>query len=142
MKRLTNALKTRNFWIEYISIYTSIFIVTVFVQVAMLKSDVSILLFCLVKSLITTIPNVIIIMYGRRMKVVQRNWFIETLIYTISSIPLLEIIIIYEYTQNLWLTIHMVEWYIIAYFVMGLVIKSYLRFANKVITKIFEGELF
>jgi len=143
MKKLTNALKTRNFWIEYISIFTSIFMVTIVIHVGILHSDTLLLLICLTKSLITTIPNVIAIMYGRTTKIVQRHWFVETLLYTIVSIPILEIIIFYQYNNyNLWLTIDMIKWYIIAYFMMGLIIKSYLRFANKVITKIFEGELF
>ncbi len=143
MKKINKALKTQKFWTEYISIYTSIFIVTFFVHIGILHSEKTLLLLCLTKSLITTIPNVIAVMYGRTIEIVQRHWFIETLLYTISSIPILELIIFYKYTNhNIWLSIDMLKWYIIAYFVMGLVIKSYLRFANKIITKIFEGEWF
>ena len=141
MKEITKTLQRQDFWIEYISIYTSIFIVTIFVQVAMLKSDVIILLFCLIKSLVTTIPNVTAIMYGRRKKVVQRHWFVETILYTVCSFPYAEITIIYIYIQDIGLIMYMSLWYIIAYFGMGLFIKSYLRLANKVITKIFEIKL-
>lgn len=143
MKKLTTAFKTQKFWTEYVSIYTSIFLVTIFVHVGILHSDILLLLICLIKSIVTTIPNVIAVMYGRTTEIVQRHWFIETLLYTFSSIPILETMIFYQYTNhNLWLTIGMIKWYIIAYFIMGLFIKSYLRFANKVITKIFERELF
>ena len=143
MRKLTTALKTQKFWTEYISIYTSIFMVTIFIHVGILHSDTLLLLICLIESIVTTIPNVIVVMYGRTTQIVKRHWFVETLLYTISSIPIIQIIIFYQYTDyNLWLTIDMLKWCIIAYFVMGLFIKSYLRFANMVITKIFERELF
>jgi|GEM_PF-2567782 len=124
-------LKTRDFWVEWFALYTSILIVTIVVQYIIIQVDIEILVFCLSKSLATTIINVIVIMLGRRTEFVQRHWFIETLLYTIASMPYAEITMIYVYTSDLSLFIEMVKWYATAYFVMGLGIKKYLRLTKR-----------
>lgn len=124
-------MKKKEFWIECITLYISILVATVFVQAVILKMEIGILAFCLTKSLFTTIINVLIIMLGRRVVFVQRNWFIETILYTIASIPYIEISTIYVYTGNFPLLIEMVKWYAIAYFIMGFGIKKYLRLSKE-----------
>ena len=128
-------VKKKEFWIECITLYTSILIVTLFVQAIILKVEPGILIFCLIKSLVTTFGNVIIIMLGRRIAFVQKHWFIETVLYTIASIPYIEISTIYVYTHNFPLSVEMTKWYAIAYFIMGLGIKKYLRLAKKIVTR-------
>lgn len=124
-------MRKKEFWIECITLYISILIATLFVQAFILKVETEILIFCLTKSLFTTIVNVLIIMLGRRVAFVQQHWFIETILYTIASIPYIEISTIYVYTGNFPLLIAMVKWYAIAYFVMGLGIKKYLRWSKE-----------
>lgn len=123
-------MRKREFWIECITLYLSILIATMFVQAAILQVDVEILAFCLIKSLITTIANVLIIMLGRQVRFVQQHWFVETILYTIASIPYIEISTIYVYTNDIALLVGMIQWYAIAYFVMGLGIKKYLRWSK------------
>jgi hypothetical protein len=123
-------MRKREFWIECITLYLSILIATMFVQAAILQVDTEILVFCLIKSLITTIANVLIIMLGRQVRFVQQHWFVETILYTIASIPYIEISTIYVYTNDIALLMGMIQWYAIAYFVMGLGIKKYLRWSK------------
>ncbi len=129
-------MKKKEFWIECITLYISILIATLFVQAFILKVETEILIFCLTKSLFTTIINVLIIMLGRRIKFVQKHWFIETIMYTIASMPYIEISTIYVYTGNFPLLMAMAKWYAIAYFVMGLGIKRYVRWTKEFFTKI------
>ncbi len=123
-------MRKREFWIECITLYLSILIATMFVQAAILQVDTEILVFCLIKSLITTIANVLIIMLGRQVRFAQQHWFVETILYTIASIPYIEISTIYVYTNDIALLMGMIQWYAIAYFVMGLGIKKYLRWSK------------
>lgn len=126
-------LQERDFWVEWFALYTSILIVTIVVQAIIIKVDREVLAFCLSKSLVTTIVNVMVIVIGRRTEFVKRHWFIETLLYTLASMPYAEITMIYVYTLNFPLFIEMVKWYAIAYFIMGLGIKKYLRLTKKIV---------
>lgn len=128
------AIRTKSFWREYISIYSSIVIVTLVVQSSILHVPVGILIFCLLKSMITTIPNVLTIIYGRNTKTIKKHWFRETILYTIASIPYIEITLIYQHTKDLQLMIHMIQWYLMAYFTMGLIIKDYLQTTKRLLT--------
>lgn len=141
-KKLVKTLKTREFWVEYISLYLSITIATLIVQMAVLKIEMGIIVFCLIKSLLVTFPNIIAIMYGRRITIVTKHWFMEVLIYTICSIPYMEISLIYLYKKDILLSMDMIKWYAAIYFIMGLFIKWYLSLSKRMINKIFDGELF
>ena len=135
-------LKTRDFWVEYISLYVSIVIVTLIVQMAIIKQDLLIILFCLIKSLIMTVPNIIGIILGRHIRIVTNHWFLETIIYTVLSMPYFEIFLIHSVKQDMHLLRDMIEYYAIAYFIMGLFIKRYVDFSKRLINRIFDGELF
>ena len=127
-------MRTKDFWREYISIYSSIAIVTVIVQLAILHIRAEILILCLIKSMATTIPNILTILYGRRTKTVQKHWFRETILYTVASIPYIEITLIYLYSKDIQLMMNMIQWYLIAYFTMGLIIKDYLQTTKRLLT--------
>lgn len=141
-KNFVKALVTREFWVEYISLYVSIIISTLIVQMAILKMDMSIIIFCLIKSFLVTFPNIIAIMYGRRINIVVKNWFMEVLLYVVCSLPYFEITLIAMYKQDFILSIDMLKYYALVYFVMGLFIKPYLSFSKKLINRIFDGEFF
>lgn len=132
-------MKTKNFWIEWLSLYTSILIVTIIVQAIVLRMDMEVVLFCLTKSLVTTIINVMAIMLGRRISFIKRHWFLETILYTLASMPYVEIFLIYTYKLDFFLLIDMIKCYSIAYFIMGLFIKKYLILTKKIVSKIFNG---
>lgn len=142
MKKIVKVFVTRDFWVEYISLYVSIIISTLIVQMAILKMEMSIIIFCLVKSFVVTFPNIIAIMYGRRITIVVKNWFMEVILYVICSLPYVEITLIAMYKQDFDLSIDMLKYYALVYFVMGLFIKSYLNFSKKLINRIFDGEFF
>lgn len=142
MKKIVKVFVTRDFWVEYISLYVSIIISTLIVQMAILKMEMSIIIFCLVKSFVVTFPNIIAIMYGRRITIVVKNWFMEVILYVICSLPYVEITLIAMYKQDFDLSIDMLKYYALVYFVMGLFIKSYLDFSKKLINRIFDGEFF
>ncbi|MEI7557742.1 MAG: hypothetical protein WCJ45_02670 [bacterium] len=141
-KKFVKAIKTRDFWVEYISLYVSIIIATLIVQMALLKMEISIIIFCLIKSLLVTVPNIIAIMYGRRITIVINHWFMEVIVYVLCSIPYMEITLIYLYKQDIKLTWNMITDYATVYFVMGFFIKWYLGLSKRLINKIFDGELF
>lgn len=128
------AIKTKDFWREYISIYSSIVIVTLIVQLAILHIRIEILTLCLIKSMITTIPNVLTILYGRNTKIIKKHWFRETILYTLVSMPYVEISLIYLYSQDTQLMINMIQWYLMAYFTMGLIIKDYIQTTKRLLT--------
>lgn len=132
-------MKKKEFWIECITLYISILIAVLFVQVIILKVETEILIFCLTKSLFTTIVNVLLIMLGRQIRFVQKYWFIETIVYTILSIPYVEISTIYAYKRDFPLLLKMLEWYAITYFVMGLGIKKYMRWTKEFFTKVLRN---
>jgi hypothetical protein len=127
-------MRTKEFWREYISIYSSIMIVTLLVQSVILHIRAEILILCLIKSLITTIPNVLTILYGRNTKIIKKHWFRETILYTLASMPYVEISLIYLYSQDTQLMMNMIQWYLMAYFTMGLIIKDYLQTTKKLLT--------
>ena len=128
------AIKTKDFWREYISIYSSIVIVTLIVQLAILHIRIEILTLCLIKSMITTIPNVLTILYGRNIKIIKKHWFRETILYTLASMPYVEISLIYLYSQDTQLMMNMIQWYLMAYFTMGLIIKDYIQTTKRLLT--------
>jgi len=124
---------TKDFWIEYITIYISIIIVTITIQIVILQLDVLLLAYCLAKSIFTTIPNVAAIMYGRRKEIISKNRFREALLFVVSSLPYLEIFVISGYERN-WETIgKVIILYFIAYFIMGLFNRPYLETIKKIV---------
>lgn len=126
-------LLTKDFWIEYITIYVSIIIVTITIQIVILRLDLLLLAYCLGKSIFTTIPNVAAIMYGRKSSIINKSRFREALLFALSSLPYLEIFLISGYERN-WETIgKVVGLYIIAYFLMGLFNRPYLTTIKKVV---------
>jgi len=141
-EKFINAIKTRDFWVEYISLYVSITIATLIVQMAILKMEMSIIIFCLVKSLLITFPNIIAIMYGRRINIFVKNYLMEVVLYVVCSLPYWEITLIYLYKKDFLLSVDMMKYYVIVYFIMGLFIKWYLGFSRRLINKIFDGEFF
>lgn len=123
---------TKDFWIEYITIYISIIIVTITIQIVILQLDVLLLAYCLAKSIFTTIPNVAAIMYGRNKEIISKNR-LEALLFVFSSLPYLEIFLISGYERN-WETIgKVIILYIIAYFIMGLFNRPYLETIKKIV---------
>lgn len=141
-KKFVKTIKTRDFWVEYISLYISIIIATLIVQMALLKMELGIIIFCLIKSLLLTVPNIIAIMYGRRITIVINHWFMEVMVYVVCSIPYMEISLIYLYKKDLLLSMDMLKYYAIIYFMMGFFIKWYVDLSKRMIHKIFDGELF
>lgn len=133
-------MNTRNFFIESIAIYSSIFLVTVIVQGLIIQLELYLLGICLLKSLITTIINTLAVMYGRQRAIVKKHWFLETLVYTVCSLPYVELTMLYLYQENIALSIKMFVAYVVIYFIFGLFIKKYLNFTKNVINKIFERE--
>lgn len=84
-------------------------------------------MFCLLKSMFTSIISVTIIMLGRRTNIVKRHFLLEAGLYMIASIPYMELIIIYLYKNDGMLVLDMLKWYAIVYYVMGLGITKLLR---------------
>jgi hypothetical protein len=124
---------TKEFWVEYITIYISIIIVTITIQIVILRLDVLLLAYCLAKSIFTTIPNVAAIMYGRNKEIISKNRFREALLFVFSSLPYLEIFLISGYERN-WETIgKVIVLYFIAYFIMGLFNRPYLETIKKIV---------
>lgn len=124
---------TKEFWVEYITIYISIIIVTITIQIVILRLDVLLLAYCLAKSVFTTIPNVAAIMYGRSKEIISKNRFREALLFVVSSLPYLEIFVISGYERN-WETIgKVIVLYFIAYFIMGLFNRPYLETIKKIV---------
>ena len=140
--KFIRTIKTRDFWVEYISLYISITIATLIVQMAILRMEMSIIIFCLIKSLLITFPNIIAIMYGRRITIVTNNYLIEVILYVICSLPYWEITLIYLYKKDFLLSLDMIKYYTMVYFLMGLFINYYLSLSRKLINKIFDGGLF
>ncbi len=134
MKRLL----TKDFWIEYLTIYISIITVTITIQIVILQLDILLLVYCLAKSIFTTIPNVVAIMYGRSKKVINKNKFREALLFVTTSFPYLEVFLIFGYESNKTI----IDWekmssmiclYIVAYFLMGLYNRQYLQAIKKIV---------
>lgn len=136
--RRKRKMNTRDFFIESIAIYSSIFLVTVIVQGFIIQLELYLLGICLLKSLITTIVNTLAVMYGRQITIVKKHWFIGTLVYTICSLPYVELTMLYLYQEDISLSLKMFISYVVIYFIFGLFIKRYLKFTKNVINKIFE----
>jgi len=124
---------TKDFWIEYVTIYISIITATITIQIAILQLDILLLVYCLGKSIFTTIPNVAAIMYGRSKEVINKNRFREALLFVISSLPYLEIFLISGYERNWEIIGKVVILYVIAYFLMGLYNRQYLKAIKKIV---------
>lgn len=135
IKKFMKLLKTRAFWIEYFGLYLSIVIVTVAVQAIILHTGKEILIFCLLKSLLSSIISVAIIMLGRRTQIIKKHFILEAILYMIASIPYMELTIIYIYKDDITLVLSMLQWYAIVYFIMGLGITELLRMFTKKIFK-------
>ena len=99
MKKLKKIIG-KNFLIEYFTIYISIITVTIIVQTVLLKLDIILVLLCITKSIITTVPNVLAIMYGKKVNSIKKSRFKEALFFTLTSLPYLELSIVYVYEQN------------------------------------------
>lgn len=134
MKRLL----TKDFWIEYLTIYISIITVTITIQIVILQLDILLLVYCLTKSIFTTIPNVVAIIYGRSKKIINKNKFREALLFVTTSFPYLEVFLIFGYESNKTI----IDWekmitvtclYIIAYFLMGLYNRPYLQTIKRLV---------
>jgi len=141
-EKFVKALRTRDFWVEYFSLYISIAIATLIVQMAILKMEINIIIFCLVKSFVMTFPNIILIMYGIRTKVVVNNWILSVVLYTFCSLPYWEISLIYLYKKDFLLSVDMFKYYFLVYFVLGLFIKPYLKISKGFINRVFDGDFF
>lgn len=123
-RNLRRKIKKKSFWIEGLTLYISIFITTLFVQMIILQIDQIILFICLLKSLLGAFVGTSIFMIIRQYAFTFiKKYRLEIIIYTICSMPYSEIIGIYLYKRDVQLMISMIKWYAIAYFVMGIVIK-------------------
>lgn len=123
----------KEFWIEYITIYISIIIVTIIVQKIILGLSNEILIICLIKSLISTIPTIIVIILGKKLTIINKSRFREALLYSISSFPYAEIGVIIGYEN--WITIgKAIGLYMITYFIIGLYNRHYMRLIKKMVT--------
>lgn len=134
-------LSTSNFWIEYITLYFSILIVTLSIQLIAFRIDLIVVFLCLSKSLFTTIPNILIIMYGRRVNVVKQNKSLQALVYAFSSLPYLDISILFLYKKEFYFLFEILFSYILVYFFVGFFIDKYILFAKKILHKIFYGDV-
>jgi hypothetical protein len=136
--RVRELLSNRDFWIEYITLYFTILIITLLVQLLIFRIELIVILICLSKSLFTTIPNIIVIMYGRRVTVVKKNKILEALVYAFSSLPYLDMLILLIYKENFNFSFKILVSYISIYFIVGFFIDRYIKFATKVLQKIFN----
>lgn len=124
----------KNFLIEYFTIYISIITLTIIVQTVLLKLDIELVLLCITKSIFTTVPNVLAIMYGKKVNIIKKNRFKEALLFTFTSLPYLELSIVYAYERNINLSLTMIAYYSLAYFLMGLFNRPYLKMIKKAVT--------
>ena len=139
-KIVLKSLSTSSFWIEYITLYFSILIVTLSVQVIIFRIDLIVVFLCLSKSLFTTIPNILIIMYGRRINMVRKNKILQSLIYAFSSLPYLDITILLLYKKEFYFFFEILFSYILVYFFVGFFVDKYILFSKKILYKIFYGD--
>ena len=133
MKKLKKIIG-KNFLIEYFTIYISIITVTIIVQTVLLKLDIILVLLCITKSIITTVPNVLAIMYGKKVNSIKKSRFKEALFFTLTSLPYLELSIVYVYEQNVNLSLTMIIYYLLSYFFIGLFNRPYLKIIKKAVT--------
>jgi hypothetical protein len=132
---IRTTVRKKSFWIECITLYSSILIATILVQAIIMRLETYLLIICLTKSVFTTIINVLVIIILRRKKFVRKRRILEILAYTISSMPYIEILIITLIKKEYILSMHMIQWYAITYFIMGIFIEEYLRVTRKMLTK-------
>lgn len=133
MKKLKGLFK-KNFWIEYVTIYISIITITIIVQTILLRLDIELVLLCITKSIFTTVPNVLAIMYGKKINIIKKSKLREAFLFTFTSLPYLEITLVYIYEMNPKLSLIMIGYYITAYFLMGIFNRPYLRMIKKAVT--------
>lgn len=134
-------LSTSDFWIEYITLYFSIFVVTIGVQMLFFKIELPVVSLFLLKSLITTIPNIIVIMYGRRVELVKKTRILKALVYAFSSLPYLELLILFIYKKDIYFSFEILLTYIFVYFCVGFFVDNYILFSKKILHKIFYGDV-
>lgn len=129
---LKTETKKKEFWIEYITIYISIIIVTIVVQKIFLGLSNQILTICLLKSLASTFPTIMLIIFGKKLTIINKSRFREAMLYSFSSLPYAEIGVIIGYEN--WITIgKAIGLYIITYFIIGLYNRHYMQLIKKMV---------
>lgn len=130
---LKTETKKKEFWIEYITIYISIIIVTIVVQKVILGLSNEILIICLLKSLASTFPTIMLIIFGKKLSIINKSRFREAMLYSFSSLPYAEIGVIIGY-EDLRTIGKAIGLYIITYFFIGLYNRYYMRLIKKMVT--------
>ena len=105
---------------KYFSLYLPIVGIALLINALIFPSDDELLLILTGKSLLTTIPNVLIILYGTRRNNPPKTKFRYFLWVLIPTLPSLELVVIALYDQDLWLFLKKTAAYIIVYSIWAL----------------------
>ena len=128
----------RSIIVDYVSIYSLTILVTTLIQVVIFKVETEILLTCLVKSILTSVITVSLVLWGLQSSRVQRHPALMALIYPFSNIPYSDIVIMYMYMYHTGITtiLQIFGTYFIFYFVLGFFIAKYVYYAKKILDKV------
>lgn len=105
---------------KYFSFYLPIVAISLLINALLFPSDTELLLILMGKSFLTTIPNVLVILYGTRKSNPPRTKFRHFCWVLIPTIPYLELIVIACYDLNLRLFLKKFATYIVAYSIWAL----------------------
>ena len=128
----------RSIIVDYVSIYSLTILVTTLIQVVIFKVDTEILLTCLLKSMLTNIVTVILVLWGLKSPKIETHPAIMAVIYTLSSIPYSDIVIMYMYMYKTGMVtvLQIFGIYFIFYFIIGFFIAKYVYYAKIILDKI------
>jgi hypothetical protein len=136
--KICKIINSRNFWIEYITLYFTILVVTVFVQSIIFSIELNIILVCLSKSLFTTILGILLVICTRRSDKVKKNKILGLFFYVFFSLPYLDLVIISFQDKLFCFPWNVLIIYILTYFFVGLFVDRYILFAKKTLNKLFD----
>ena len=128
----------RSIIVDYVSIYSLTILVTTLIQVVIFKVETIILLTCLLKSVLTSIVTVSLVLWGLQSPKVQRHPALMALIYPLSNIPYSDIVIMYMYMYHTGIDtiLQIFGTYFLFYFILGFFIAKYVYYAKKILDKV------
>lgn len=128
----------RSILVDYISIYLLTILVTTLIQVVIFKVETIILLTCLLKSILTSIISVSLVLWGLKSPSVKRHPALMSLIYPFSNIPYSDIVIMYIYMYHTGVDtiLQIFGTYFLFYFIIGFFIAKYVYYAKKILDKV------
>lgn len=137
-KKKQKKLSLREFWVEYLSIYTLTIMVTTLIQVIILDVEIQVLLTCLIKSMFTNMIGATLVMLGLRTQIIRSHKVLMALVYSLCNISYLDIFIVAKYGGASSVFEVFISYFVV-YFILGFFIDKYVKLSKKILNRIFNN---